>query len=178
MTSNQHSFIVNGDENGLFIMGLTWYSVNEKRTGTRTHEGLLSVTQSISLLSSQFSLRQELHIFPLCFSLSLIFSLCLWSSEWPCASSAIALSISPSLSLGPHPWLPLPAVCLCLPCFTLHPWWATCSLLHNVWVSICQQGSWCSSLTVKVQVAYLKNIEEKSYLVYYFCLVALLITEL
>lgn len=162
MTSNQHSFTVNGDENRLFIMGLTWYSANEKRTGTRTHEGLLSVTQSISLLSSQFSLRHERHIFPRhFFSLSLIFFLCLWSCEWPCASSTIALSISASLSLCPHPWLPLSAVLLCLPCFTLHPWWATCSLLHNVWVSICHQGSWCNSLTVKVQLAYLENIEEK-----------------
>lgn len=97
--------------------------------------------------------------------------LCLWSAGWPRASSAITFSISPSLSFCLHPWLLLSAVLLCLPCFTLHPWWATCSLLHNVWASICRQGSWWNSLTVKVQVAYLKNIRKVGFDLL-FCLVA------
>lgn len=84
-----------------------------------------SVTPSLSPLFSILIESWTPHFSDVLLSFS-HFLLCLWSSEWPCASSTITLSIS-SPSFCPQPLLLLSTVPLCLPCSTLHPfWWATC----------------------------------------------------
>ena len=143
------------------------------------HDVLFSVTQTTP--PSQFSVRHERHIFPPPFSPSLIFSVCLRSGEWPCASSAVALSVSPpppspssSALTRDSSSLLLSSACHVSLCISDEP---LAPFLHNVWASIRWWGSQCNSLAVKVQVAYLENTRKTGF-DSLFCLVTLLITDL
>ncbi len=81
-----------------------WAKINKQEFSLSqpSHE-YLTDTDSLLVFFWKITLRRYLHIFPPCFSL---FPLCLWSAEWPCASSARTISTSPLLLTLPPPKAP------------------------------------------------------------------------